>query len=311
MPLTRSNLYNQEPLIEPLMPPSLQPLTGEGSGGSGTPFNVLIDCVTGNLLRDSGQILWTPAEIWTPSEIVSEGWWDAGGKSIVTEDTGGVDYTGDLSGNDQPLTQPTEAARPATGTHTLNGLNMFFFNGSEALATYGDDFVVPSSGNFSVFQVSEAFLPLSNVSEGMFSMLNAAGRDWQYVGGVNVNDWNGRIVVSELGGTNTNFSPPAGVGPSVYSVEFNFDASTINGYVSGNAVGGTTYTLKVTSPQTFITMSNRVGNALAGHWGECIIVEDVSAGTRQRIEGYLAWRWGLESQLPSWHPYKDAPPFIV
>jgi hypothetical protein len=26
------------------------------------------------------------------------------------------------------------------------------------------------------------------------------------------------------------------------------------------------------------------------------------------IEGYLAWKWGLVSKLPSGHPYKSAPP---
>lgn len=29
---------------------------------------------------------------------------------------------------------------------------------------------------------------------------------------------------------------------------------------------------------------------------------------RQRIEGYLAWKWGLEPLLPGGHPYKSAPP---
>lgn len=30
--------------------------------------------------------------------------------------------------------------------------------------------------------------------------------------------------------------------------------------------------------------------------------------TRQKIEGYLAWKWGLEGSLPSTHPYKLFPP---
>jgi hypothetical protein len=31
---------------------------------------------------------------------------------------------------------------------------------------------------------------------------------------------------------------------------------------------------------------------------------------RQKLEGYLAWKWGLEADLPSDHPYKSAPPTI-
>ena len=29
---------------------------------------------------------------------------------------------------------------------------------------------------------------------------------------------------------------------------------------------------------------------------------------RQTIEGYLAWKWGLQGNLPANHPYKNAPP---
>ena len=29
---------------------------------------------------------------------------------------------------------------------------------------------------------------------------------------------------------------------------------------------------------------------------------------RQQIEGYLAWKWGLQANLPALHPYKNAPP---
>jgi hypothetical protein len=29
---------------------------------------------------------------------------------------------------------------------------------------------------------------------------------------------------------------------------------------------------------------------------------------RQNVEGYLAWKWGLQGSLPSTHPYKNLPP---
>ena len=33
-----------------------------------------------------------------------------------------------------------------------------------------------------------------------------------------------------------------------------------------------------------------------------------STDTRQRIEGYLAHKWGLTANLPSDHPYKNVGP---
>ena len=47
-------------------------------------------------------------------------------------------------------------------------------------------------------------------------------------------------------------------------------------------------------------------------WGwayEIIFVSYNSpADTRQKLEGYVAWKWGLQANLPSGHPYKGAPP---
>jgi hypothetical protein len=34
----------------------------------------------------------------------------------------------------------------------------------------------------------------------------------------------------------------------------------------------------------------------------------VDTDTREKIEGYLAWKWGLEGNLPIGHPYKSAAP---
>jgi hypothetical protein len=34
----------------------------------------------------------------------------------------------------------------------------------------------------------------------------------------------------------------------------------------------------------------------------------LSTDDRQRLEGYLAWKWGLVANLPSGHPYKIKPP---
>lgn len=49
-----------------------------------------------------------------------------------------------------------------------------------------------------------------------------------------------------------------------------------------------------------------------GHDGdvaEVILFSDVlSDSDRQKVEGYLAWKWGLQASLPAGHPYHDAAP---
>lgn len=55
-------------------------------------------------------------------------------------------------------------------------------------------------------------------------------------------------------------------------------------------------------------------NTLASNWFDGDMAEiivkhnDVTSVTRELIEGYLAWKWGLEALLPISHPYKLAPP---
>jgi hypothetical protein len=45
-----------------------------------------------------------------------------------------------------------------------------------------------------------------------------------------------------------------------------------------------------------------------GHIGEMVAVVGTSTTGRQLIEGYLAWKWGLEANLPADHPYKSSAP---
>jgi len=48
---------------------------------------------------------------------------------------------------------------------------------------------------------------------------------------------------------------------------------------------------------------------LIGNIHEIILFDGaLSTDDRQKVEGYLAWKWGLESDLPAVHPYKAAPP---
>jgi hypothetical protein len=35
---------------------------------------------------------------------------------------------------------------------------------------------------------------------------------------------------------------------------------------------------------------------------------DMLVSNIQRVEGYLAWKWGLQSKLPSNHTYYSSPP---
>ena len=55
---------------------------------------------------------------------------------------------------------------------------------------------------------------------------------------------------------------------------------------------------------------NRSGaNFLNANHAEHVFTTSVlSTEDRQKLEGYLAWKWGLEANLPAGHPYESTPP---
>ena len=59
------------------------------------------------------------------------------------------------------------------------------------------------------------------------------------------------------------------------------------------------------------TIGNVVGQGiLSGTIFEIIFILDTTITTinRNKLEGYLAWKWGIQSYLPAGHPYLSAPP---
>ena len=87
---------------------------------------------------------------------------------------------------------------------------------------------------------------------------------------------------------------------------------------TGIFVNGTSRTLVNNLPAAgFLSAGSETINI--GNTGEIIFQQydmyellqydgELTATQRQTIEGYLAWKWGLQSTLPAGHPFKTAAP---
>jgi hypothetical protein len=52
-------------------------------------------------------------------------------------------------------------------------------------------------------------------------------------------------------------------------------------------------------------------NQMLGFVGEVVYTNTALSTTdRERLEGYFAWKWGLEASLPAGHPFRNTPPTI-
>ena len=89
-------------------------------------------------------------------------------------------------------------------------------------------------------------------------------------------------------------------------------------WVSGSTltpyVDGTAQTNKVGTTRAFsnLNLGSYPGSPLSQPWngdaGEIIIYSSaLPTAQRQTVEGYLAWKWGLQTSLPSPHPYRYGP----
>ena len=107
---------------------------------------------------------------------------------------------------------------------------------------------------------------------------------------------------------------PASVGPAnqwfIFSIGYNNGA-----YLTNYAINGTPYNANPMTPQSGSQTGYMILNGLPSYpydsddIGEIVHFNySISTYQRQQVEGYLAWKWGIASSLPSTHPFAKISP---
>ena len=110
-----------------------------------------------------------------------------------------------------------------------------------------------------------------------------------------------------------NVPMPLGLYDEVYPITTNTSAL----FVDGNSNTSGTTTTTGTSTGYYVGCRNDLGNGTARSFLNGAIYEViaynrvVTAAERQRIEGYLAWKWNLQPNLSTIHPYKASQNYVV
>ena len=237
------------------------------------------------------------AQPWTPAEITSALWLDTSDAADVT--LSGVIPTAiaDQSGFGR---NATANAAGSYLTANQNGLNAVSLSSSAFAIS-----MAQTASDFSFFIACNPATATGDGGNGRYFLDVQTGRlIFAQVAGVNslnkVGFYDG--AWKEFGAATT----------GAQILEYVLDDAGAVGYRNGTSIGTAAYTQKAIGGNVKLFKNNSDSSAYAdGKFFECVlIVGAVSTDTRQKIEGYLAHKWGLVVGLPSDHPYKSAAPTL-
>ena len=108
----------------------------------------------------------------------------------------------------------------------------------------------------------------------------------------------------------TNYTGNTSTEPA-YLIQATYTSGSRILYVNGNQVASDTNGTNLTS-DTGALIGQYNGTYYNGFIGEiCILNGTPDTTSRKQVEGYLAWKWGLQSSLPADHTYKSSSPSIT
>jgi len=227
-------------------------------------------------------------ESWTPLELSPVLWLDGSDSSSVTLVSGKVSQWNDKSGNGHHAVQSSSSKRPTYDTAALNGLNLLYFDGS-------DDKLDQQTTTNVEYRDLYIVLDLQNNTgiRMIFGHYQNQDDSLRYVnGGMNttpdVNDWHyGQTSNVYVNGTQTQTVP------SGYHIIRTYRSNT-NGF-------GSTFRYEVSS--------DFLNRRFKGDIAEIVVFTSIlSTAKREKVEGYLAHKWGLSGSLPGGHTYKSSAP---
>lgn len=237
--------------------------------------------------------------LWTPAKLSPVEWWDFSDTATVTSSGGFISAISSKGSGARTASQATSSSQPAVTT--INGVAAALFDGGN------DNLSLSSSLSTTTgMTVAQVF---TRPAAGVFS---------SPLGGATANappyatQWfSDNVRYSALWNPSSSYATHGGASTSTGAFQHIVvkGASTTLLYQDGTAVGSPQTTLS--GQGSIVYLGRRGNNYHNGKIGEIVVVaSDISTADREKLEGYLAHKWGLQANLPSGHPYKTTPPTV-
>tara|TARA_R100000655_G_scaffold46391_1_gene83307 strand:+ start:4357 stop:5934 length:1578 start_codon:yes stop_codon:yes gene_type:complete len=244
---------------------------------------------------------WTPAELGTSTLTA---WFKA--DSISGSDGDAVSAWADSSGNSNNTAQATSARQPTLQTNELGGGSVVRFDGTNDILSDGD-IAALDVGTGDIWM---ACLFKSTDDSGVQFMFEKGTTSFALMTTA------AGVLQARLGGT-TNI-PQQSAGnwsrTDFVMVTASRVSATCNGFVNGSSMTttGTTNTGSISNSSVFDIGATAVGgNPMTGDIAEILVGgATLTTANREKVEGYLAWKYGLQANLPDGHTYRFSKPKI-
>jgi hypothetical protein len=243
---------------------------------------------------------------WVPIMSSLIAWYDASDISTITESAGIVSQVDDKSGNGFHLNVLTAGKTgPKTGIETLNGLNVFTWD-TIGQVLENDSFSYDQNSNGLYFAIIFKCI-IDNTQDFVL-----AGTENSAPGNRMAVRRNGNVnSLQIIGGSGTGSNIPLSSSPgSIPEGQDFLIVSKFNGSNSHIRIDGELVKSGNIGTNAFLSLnigSNESETSpINGYIAEVVFFTESS--DEEKIEGYMAHKWGASSKLPQGHPYKFAIP---
>jgi len=248
--------------------------------------------------------------LWTPAVLTTALWLDADDSGTITLDGSAVTEWRDKSGNSRHVAQGTPANRPSYSSTGFNSKGALTFDGSNDFLSAAAGITSGTyTGRFEVFHVATR----EGNGGGIIterSSANTGASHWQNLNSVYYLSTDGVSVPANNTISLATFNSLASGGGVVYHghqpgirdvLWLNGSQQTVTAGTAANITGSAGFRVGARESPHSAFWNGKICEVL-------VLLSAPSTDDRQKVEGYLAHKWGLTGSLPSNHPYKtDAP----